>query len=155
MLPAVLAGAGIAAYLMKKRKEMKSFGNALPDYEIALEPGYSYFGDERWPYGHSSSYLKLSPEFSWHEKPIPPHSDYTDMAPGLDSGTVQSDPYKKIDYVYDTGVDYYRSKMPYYKVHDQTHQDNSMGGRFVGPNTNAFSTMITNTADRISSFIRG
>jgi len=156
MLPAYLAAAGIGYYLYKKKKSLGGLGNGLPDFDVALTPGYSYWGDERFPGGHSWSYMKLSPEFSWHEKPIPPHNAYTDLAVGSQPGTIQSDPYKKIDYVYETGVDYYRSKMPFYKATDFADVgDTSMGGQFAGPESNAFSSMITNTADRISSFIRG
>jgi len=156
MLPAILAAVGIGAYLYKKKQTMRFSGLGLPDFDVALEPGYSYWADERFPGGHSSSNMKLSPGFEWHEKPIPPHSDYSDLATGTQPGTIQSDPYKKIDYVYDTGVDFYRSNMPFHAVPPQSQMgDNSFGGKFAGPGTNAFSTMITDTADRVSSFIKG
>jgi hypothetical protein len=150
MLPALIAVAAGAVLLHRSRKK-QGLGN-LPSFDIPLEAGYSYWGDERFPSGHSWSYMRLSPEFQWHEKPIAPHNAYTDLAVGRQPGTIQSDPYHQIDYKYDTGVDYYRTTMPY----EQVPTDNgSMGGQFAGPNQNAFASMINSATDKVENFIKG
>ena len=107
--------------------------------------------------GNSWSYLKLSPDFAWHEKPIRPQPDYTDLAKG-EYGVI-SDPYYNIDYNYATGVDYYREQYiatpidavsPAYSNPDPT----SFGPNFIGPAKSVWSNVVK-AKENLDNFVNG
>ena len=169
MLPQIGA-AGLALYALMKHNKKKSLAKglgdtymnpdfnyvmALPSFDEALQPGYSYFDDQRFPGDDSQTYMRLSPEFHWMEKPIQPHADYTDLQAGP-NGSVISDPYYQYEYVYDSSGDYYRDATEFKMISpNMGEQTNPWADQFAGPASNAFSTMIRNAQDKVQNFIRG
>lgn len=156
------AGAGVAVFLIGRallniRNKGSAFGKADQPWPNADFKSWENGNPDWTDDGNSWSYMKLSPGFNWHEKPIRPHTDYTDMAKG-EIGVI-SDPYYNIDYNYDTGVDYYREKYvatptdavaPAYTNPDP----NGMGPNFIGPGKSVWSGMVK-AKENLEAFVNG
>lgn len=133
----VLAGSATLYKRMKTGSWSIPMGNAITD--------------SFWDYGPSWTNMKLSPGFELHEKPIAPHRAGADLAKGPNGGVI-SDPYYNIEYE-KPGYDYYRTGI--YPSPPSMMQTTELAGDFAGPKSDMFSSMITDSKDKVVNFMKG